>query len=269
MVDWDEDRELPITHQTELLSLNRSSLYYKPVQPSLEEVAIKHRIDEIYTEFPYFGSRRIAAKLRQEGVDINRKRVQRHMREMGIQAIYPGPNLSKRNLEHRIYPYLLKGVNITRPNQVWSIDITYIRLHHSWMYLTAIIDWYSRYIISWALDQTLAMDFVLDTVRQAFTVRMPEIFNSDQGSHFTSPKYIELLKTFPSIQISMDAKGRALDNIMIERFWRSLKYEEVYLKDYGSPKDARSSIRDYIYRYNHVRPHQSLNYHTPVSMHFN
>jgi len=148
------------------------------------------------------------------------------MREMGIQAIYPGLNLSKRNLEHRTYPYLLKGVAINRPNQVWSIDITYIRLHNSWMYLTPIIDWFSRYIISWELDQTLAMDFVLDAVQQAFHNGAPDIFNSDQGSHFTSPKYINLLKEYPSIEISMDSKGRALDNIMIERFWRSLKYEK-------------------------------------------
>jgi len=156
--------------------------------------------------------------LKIEGVNIYQKKVQRHMREMGIQAVYPGANLSKRNLEHRVCPYLLKSMNITRPNQVWSIDITYIRLHHSWMYITAIIDWYSRYIISWELDQTLAMDFALDTVRQAFNYGSPDIFNSDQGSHFTSPRYINLLREYPSIQISMDSKGSALDSIMIERF---------------------------------------------------
>ncbi|MEW9676070.1 IS3 family transposase [Lentibacillus sp. L22] len=267
LVDWN-DAELSISEQAKLLGINRSSLYYKPVLPSAEEVAVKHRIDEIYTQFPFFGSRRITQLLNQEGVKINRKRVQRHMREMGIQAIYPGPNLSKRNLQHRIYPYLLKGVNISHPNQVWSIDITYIRLHHSWMYLTAIIDWYSRYIISWELDQTLEMDFVLQTVQQAFTVNTPEIFNSDQGSHFTSPKYIHLLKEHPSIQISMDAKGRALDNIMIERFWRSLKYEEVYLKDYDIPRQARSNINNYMDFYNHERPHQSLDYQTPASIYF-
>jgi putative transposase len=267
MVDWD-DPEMPVSWQANLLGINRSSLYYKPVQPSLEEVTIKHRIDEIYTKFPFLGSRKIAEILQNKGVNINRKRVQRHMREMGIQAIYPGPNLSKRNLQHRVYPYLLKGVNITRPNQVWSIDITYIRLHNSWMYLTAIIDWYSRYIISWELDQTLAIDFVLDVVKRAFTFATPEIFNSDQGSHFTSPKYINLLKEHPSIQISMDSKGRALDNIMIERFWRSLKYEEVYLKDYGKPRVARSNIRDYMDFYNHERPHQSLDYQTPASIYF-
>lgn len=267
MVEW-TDSNFSISKQAELLGLNRSSLYYKPVPPSAEEVAIKHRIDEIYTKSPFFGSRKIAEILKSEGENINRKRVQRHMREMGIQAVYPGPNLSKRNLEHRVYPYLLKGLNITRPNQVWSIDITYIRLNHSWMYLTAIIDWYSRYIISWELDQTLEMDFVLDTVQRAFAQGTPDIFNSDQGSHFTSPKYINLLKEYPSIQISMDSKGRALDNIMIERFWRSLKYEEVYLKDYQIPREARINIRDYMALYNFERPHQSLNYRTPATIYF-
>jgi len=261
--------ELPVSHQAELLGINRSSLYYKPVQPSQEEVAIKHRIDKIYTKFPYFGSRKIAQRLNAEGVTINRKKVQRHMREMGIQAVYPGPNLSKRNLQHRIYPYLLRGLSIARPNQVWSIDITYIRLQRSWIYLTAVIDWYSRCILSWELDQTLAMDFVLETVRRAFTVGgEPEIFNSDQGSHFTSSSYINLLKEHPSVQISMDSKGRALDNIQIERFWRSLKYEEVYLKDYETPREAKNNISDYMMLYNHERPHQSLNYKTPGSVYF-
>lgn len=267
MVDWAAP-ELPISEQAKLLGLNRSSLYYTPVKPSLEEVAIKHRIDEIYTRFPFYGSRRITAQLKHDGMHINRKRVQRHMREMGIQAIYPGPNLSKRNLQHRIYPYLLKGKAITRPKQVWSIDITYIRLQDHWMYLTAVIDWYSRYIISWELDQTLEMDFVLDAVQRALTVGSPEIFNSDQGSHFTSPKYIDLLKAQPDTQISMDGRGRALDNIMIERFWRSLKYEEVYLKDYGTPREARLNIKDYIDFYNHERLHQALDYQTPGTIHF-
>lgn len=159
-------------------------------------------------------------------------------------------------------------MTITYPNQVWSIDITYIRLQNSWMYLTAIIDWYSRYIISWELEQTLEMGFVLNAVQRAFTIGTPEIFNSDQGSHFTSSKYINLLNEQPSIQISMDSRGRALDNIMIERFWRSLKYEEVYLKDYGTPREARKNIRDYMDLYNHDRPHQSLDYKTPSTIYF-
>lgn len=173
--------------------------------------------------------------------------------------------MSKRNLQHRVYPYLLRGLTIDPPNQVWSIDITYIRLHKSWMYLTSVIDWYSRCILGWELDQTLAMDFVLEAVQRAFTVGGgPDIFNSDQGNHFT----ISLLKEHPSVQISMDSKGRALDNIRIERFWRSLMYEEVYLKDYGTPREARNNIRDYMMHYNHERPHQSLNYKTPGSVYF-
>ncbi|TRM11447.1 IS3 family transposase [Lentibacillus cibarius] len=265
MVDW-ADSELSISDQAKLLGINRSSLYYKPVQPSQEEVNLKNRIDKIYTKYPYFGSRKITQMLKSEGTNINRKRVQRHMHEMGIQAVHPGPNLSKRNLQHRIYPYLLRGRSITYPNQVWSIDITYIRLQSSWMYLTAIIDWFSRCIISWELDQTLEMDFVLEAVQRAFAIGTPDIFNSDQGSHFTSSSYINLLKEHPSIQISMDSKGRALDNIRIERFWRNLKYEEVYLKDYATPRDARNNIREYMKTYNHERPHQSLNYKTPESV---
>ncbi|MDA3130317.1 IS3 family transposase [Aliibacillus thermotolerans] len=267
MIEW-QDSELSITKQAELLRLNRSSLYYKPVGPSAEDVAIKHRIDEIYTKYPFYGSRRITALLNQEGVNINRKRVQRHMREMGIQAVYPGPNLSKRNLQHRIYPYLLKGVNINYPNHVWSIDITYIRLQRSWMYLAAVIDWYSRYVISWELDQSLEIGFILDAVQRAFSIAKPVIFNSDQGGHFTTPKYINLLNS-KEVQISMDSKGRALDNIIIERFWRNIKYEEVYLKDYESPREARINIRDYIDFYNYNRPHQSLDYKTPSSVYFN
>src|SRR5690606_24459513 len=187
MIDWD-DAELPIVTQAELLGLNRSSLYYEPVEPSPEEVFIKHRIDEIYSKYPFFGSRRITAVLNENGLHINRKAVQRHMSEMGIAGISPGPNLSKRNLEHRIYPYLLRNLDITHPNQVWGIDITYIRLQRGWMYLVAIIDWYSRYVVSWELDQTLEIDFVLEAVKRALSHAQPEIINSDQGSHFNSPK---------------------------------------------------------------------------------
>ena len=264
MLEW-EHSELPITTQADILSLNRSSLYYKPVPPSPEEIRLKHRIDEIYTQYPFLGSRRIAAILNTEGERIHRNTVQKYMREMGIAAIYPGPNLSKRNLEHRIYPYLLRGVTIGRPNQVWGIDITYIRMRHGWMYLVAILDWYSRYVVDWQLDQSLEIGFVIDTVKRALLVNKPEIINSDQGSHFTSPQYIELLKD-QNIRISMDGKGRAVDNIFTERFWRSLKYEEVYLHDYASPKETRKGVNRYIEFYNHYRPHQSLQYRTPASV---
>lgn len=264
MIDWD-DAELPIVTQAELLGLNRSSLYYKPVEPSPEEVFIKHRIDEIYSKYPFFGSRRITAVLNENGLHINRKAVQRHMREMGIAGISPGPNLSKRNLEHRIYPYLLRNLDITHPNQVWGIDITYIRLQRGWMYLVAIIDWYSRYVVSWELDQTLEIDFVLEAVKRALSHAQPEIINSDQGSHFTSPKYTELVLD-KKVQISMDGKGRALDNIITERLWRTIKYEEVYLKEYESPREARKEINNYLHFYNHERPHQSLGYKPPASV---
>jgi putative transposase len=264
MIDW-KDADLPMTTQADLLGLNRSSLYYKSVEPSPEEVFTKHRIDEIYTKYPFFGSRRITAVLNESGLLINRKAVQRHMREMGIAGISPGPNLSKRNLEHRIYPYLLRNLPITHPNHVWGIDITYIRLQRSWMYLVAIIDWYSRYVVSWELDQTLEIDFVLETVKRAFSQNKPEILNSDQGSHFTSPKYTDIVLE-KEVKISMDGKGRALDNIITERLWRTVKYEEVYLKEYDTPREARKEINNFLHFYNHERPHQSLGYKPPASV---
>ncbi len=258
---------MPIKTQAELLSLNRSSLYYPPVAPSTEEVALKHRIDEIYTQHPFYGSRRITVVLNRERLDepINRKAVQRHMREMGIFGICPGPNLSKRNSEHHVFPYLLRQVIASYVHHVWGIDITYVRLRAGWMYLVAILDWYSRYVVSWELDQTLAMPFVLNAVDRALAVAKPLIWNSDQGSHFTSPQYIERLLA-ANVQISMDGKQRALDNIFTERLWRTVKYEEVYLHDYASPREARQGLTRYFEFYNHERPHQSLNYQTPAQV---
>lgn len=264
LIEWNNP-EIPLTTQANLLSLNRTSLYYRPVKPSPEEIAIKHRIDEIYTAHPYYGSRRITEQLRREGVIINRKTVQRHMREMGIAGIHPGPNLSRRHQQHKIYPYLLKNLAITYPNQVWSIDITYIRLQRGWMYLVAILDLYSRYVVGWRTALSLDISFVLKTVQDALERSQPQIMNSDQGSHFTSPQYIALLKE-ARVQISMDGKGRAADNIFIERFWRTLKYEEVYLHDYASPREARQKISDYIYFYNNLRLHQALGYRTPAEL---
>ncbi|MBA4419516.1 MAG: hypothetical protein C0392_16680 [Syntrophus sp. (in: bacteria)] len=195
-------------------------------------------------------------------MDVNRKRIQGYMQEMGIAGICPGPNLSKSKTEHLRFPYLLRGLKFTFPNQVWGIDITYIRLRGGWMYLVAVLDWFSRYVVSWELDQTLSNPFVLEAVQSAFTRGKPEIFNSDQGSHFTSNQYIDLLKG-NQVQISMDGRGRAMDNIFTERLWRSVKYEEVYLKDYESPRDARKGIGTYLTYYNTERPHQSLGYKTP------
>lgn len=261
------ESELALSVQAELLSLSRSSLYYQPVLPSAQEVAIKHRIDEIYTECPFFGSRRILIQLRQEGVCINRKAVQRHMREMGIAGVCPGPNLSKRHQAHAVYPYLLRHVTASYPNHVWGIDITYVRLHKGWMYLVAVLDWYSRYVVSWQLDDCLDIDFVLVAVDQALAQNQPLICNSDQGSHFTSPQYLQRLLD-ADVQISMDGKGRALDNVFTERLWRSVKYEEVYLHEYFSPRDAYQGLHTYFDFYNHRRPHQSLAYATPAAVYF-
>lgn len=261
-----DNAELALKTQADLLSLNRSGLYYRPIGPSDAEIAVKHRIDEIYTAHPYYGSRRMAVILSKE-TPISRPTVQRYMREMEIAGISPGPNLSKRNPEHKIYPYLLRGLKIQRPNQIWGIDITYIRLKGGWMYLVAVLDWYSRYVISWELDQTLEMPFVLCAVDNALAIATPDIWNSDQGSHFTSPRYTEKLLA-ANTQISMDGKGRALDNILTERLWRTVKYEEVYLKAYASPREARQSLSHYLNFYNQERPHQALNYSTPAQLFF-
>jgi putative transposase len=235
------------------------------VPPPSEEVAIKHRIDELYTAHPFYGSRKIRVLLLPTFGPINRKRVQRYMREMGIAGIHPGPNLSKRNLAHAIYPYLLRHVTASRPNHVWGIDITYVRLRGGWMYLVAVLDWFSRYVVSWALDDTLELPFVLDAVQQALAIATPQIWNSDQGSHFTSPQYTSMLLA-AGVQISMDGKGRALDNIFTERLWRNVKQEEVYRHDYGSPREARQQLAIYFPFYNQERPHQALGYRTPAAI---
>jgi putative transposase len=251
--------------QAELLGLSRSSLYYHPVPTSAEEVFIKHRIDEIYTCWPFYGSRRITVVLNQERNVVSRPTVQRYMREMGISGIAPGPNTSKPAPEHKIYPYLLRHVSASYPNHVWGIDITYIRLLGGWMYLVAILDWFSRYVVGWELEQSLDISFVLRAVDRALSQARPTIWNSDQGSHFTSPMYIEKLLV-AGIQVSMDGKGRARDNIFTERLWRTIKYEEVYLNDYGSPREARQNIGQYLTFYNNERPHQSLGYCTPAQL---
>jgi putative transposase len=257
--------ELSLRVQAELLGISYASLFYQPVPPSERELAIKRRIDEIYTACPFYGSRKIAFLLHPE-FGVSRPTVQAYMREMGISAVVPGPNTSKPAPEHQIYPYLLKNVTAQRPNHIWGIDITYIRLAHGWLYLTAVLDWYSRYVISWALSQSLEMDFVLSAVDNALFQAKPEIWNSDQGSHFTSPKYLERLQR-EEIQISMDGRGRARDNIFTERFWRTLKYEEVYLHDYASPKEAYHQLAKYLRFYNFERPHQALDYRTPAHVH--
>jgi putative transposase len=264
MLEW-ESSELPLATQAELLGLSRSSLYYAPAGPSAKEIAIKHRIDEIYTDHPIYGSRRMTAVLYREGWSISRPTVQGYMRSMGIAGIAPGPNTSQPSPEHKVYPYLLRNLDICRPNQVWGIDITYIRLRAGWMYLVAILDWFSRFVVAWELDQTLRSAFVLKAVDCALAVACPEIWNSDQGSHFTSPQYTRKLLD-AQVQISMDGRGRAMDNVFTERLWRSLKYEEVYLNDYANPRQARQGISRYLTFYNYERPHQSLGYFTPAEV---
>src|SRR5512138_2703422 len=254
--------ELSLKVQAELLGLSYSSLFYKPVPPTERELAIKRRIDEIYTAHPYYGSRKITQELRSE-FGMARSTIQHYMQEIGIFALVPGPHTSKPAPEHPIFPYLLRGVTAEHPNHIWGIDITYIRLAHSWLYLTAVLDWYSRYIVSWALSQSLALDFVLTAVDNALRQATPEIWNSDQGSHFTSPQYLQRLQA-AGVQISMDGRGRARDNIFTERLWRTIKYEEVYLHDYASPKEAQHQLANYIHFYNFERPHQALDYQTPA-----
>jgi len=262
-----ENKGLPLSTQANLLGLSRSSLYYKPRKPSEKEIRIKHRIDEIYTQHPFYGSRRIRQQLRREGEAVGKNTIANYMREMSISAIYPGPNLSKRQKTAFIYPYLLRNVTPSYPNHVWGIDITYIRLQKGWMYLVAILDWYSRYVVSWQLSDTLDMPFVLTAVDQALAQATPIIFNSDQGSHFTSPQYIDRLKA-AGTRISMDGKGRAIDNILTERLWRSVKYEEVYLNDYANPREAHCGLSTYHHFYNYERPHQSLDDAIPAEIYF-
>lgn len=262
-----EGSELAVVTQCELLGLQRSGLYYQPVAPNQADLQLKHRIDEMYTATPFYGVRKITAQLHAEGWLVNHKAVARHMQEMGLRAIAPGPNLSKRAQQHAIYPYLLRGLVIDKVNQVWGVDITYIRLQAGWMYLVAVLDWYSRFVVAWELDSCLAIDFVLQAMRHALSVAQPDICNSDQGSHFTAVAYTDLL-TAAKVSISMDGRGRALDNIFTERLWRTVKYEEVYLKDYSSPRQARCELADYFDFYNHRRLHQALHYQTPASIYY-
>ena len=257
--------EISLKVQADLLGISYSSLFYESVSPALRERAIQRRMDEIYTDCPFYGSRKIAFLLRPE-LDVSRPTVQAYMREMGIFALVPGPPASKPAPEHPIYPYWLRNVTAAHPNHIWGIDITYIRLQPGWLYLTAVLDGYSRYVVSWALSQTLEMDFVLTAVDNALFQARPKIWNSDPGSHFTSPKYLERLQR-EEIKISMDGRGRAMDNIFTERLWRTIKYEEVYLHEYASPKEAYHQLADYIRFYNFQRPHQALDYLTPAQVH--
>lgn len=255
----------------ELLSVSRSGLYYSPAAPSDSEIAAKNLIDLLHTDHPAWGSRQLSRQLKAAGMNTGRLKTRRLMAEIGIEAIYPKPNLSKASKNHQIYPYLLKNFVPIRPNQAWSIDITYIRMKHGFMYLTAIIDWYSRMIVGFELDDTLSTRMVKTALGRAFETAKPEILNSDQGSQFTSRDYIGLVES-NGVRISMDGKGRWADNIPIERWFRTLKYEEVYLKAYESPKEARREIGKFINDYNFKRIHSAINatpsyVYYPVQLH--
>jgi putative transposase len=263
----DPTLSISITRQCELLGLGRSSYYFERNGESAKNLELMRLIDVLYTDSPCFGSRKMQAMLVRQGHNVNRKRVQRLMRLMGIEAIYQKPRTTVENREHRKFPYLLRGLAIERPNQVWSTDITYIRLRGGFMYLSAIMDCFSRYVLSWQLSNSLDTSFCIETLETALATATPDIHNSDQGCQYTSEDYTKVLKD-AGIDISMDGRGRAMDNIYIERLWRSLKYEEVYLHDYENPLAARAGIGQYLRFYNEVRPHQSLDYSTPAEVYW-
>lgn len=253
---------LSVVDQCELLGLSRSGLYYRPVGPDPYDLELMRLLDEQYTRAPYYGVLRMTAWLREQGHEINPKRVRRLLREMGLWAIYPKPRLSVAGAGHRIYPYLLRGVAVNRPNQVWSTDITYIRMRRGFVYLVAILDWYSRYVLAWKVSLTLEVEFCLEVLEEALEEDCPEVFNSDQGVQFTSQAFTGRLEA-AGIRISMDGRGRCMDNIFVERLWRSVKYEEVYLKDYETVPEAVQGLGSYFIFYNRERLHQSLGYRTP------
>jgi len=258
---------ISLSRQCDLLGMNRSSFYYRSRRNDTFNDFLMRLIDEQYTRRPTFGVEKMRDWLRNRGLWVNEKRVRRLMRLMGLYAIYPKPRTSRSCPEHKVYPYLLKGVTVDRPDQVWCSDITYIRLLHGFVYLVVIMDWFSRYVLAWELSITLEKEFCLEALRQALLVSTPEIFNSDQGAQFTSEEFIGILKD-AEIRISMDGRGRLYDNIFVERLWRTVKYEEVYLNDYVSVPVARKGLGDYFGFYNTERPHASLAGKTPFEVYY-
>ena len=256
---------LSVARQCELLKLSRAGLYYEPRGESVENLHLMRLLDEQYTRTPFYGVCRMTAWLRTQGYEVNEKRVRRLLRLMGLAAIYQRPRLSEPAPGHRIYPYLLRGIAVERVHQVWSTDITYIRLRGGFVYLVAILDWHSRYVLSWEVSVTLDNEFCVSALERALSFGQPEIFNSDQGAQFTSTAFTSRLLA-RGIRISMDGRGRALDNIFVERLWRSVKYEEVYLHDYGHVPEAISGLGNYFRFYNGERLHQSLDYRTPEAV---
>jgi len=263
------EEKLSVARQARLLSISRSSLYYRPRPLSADDLRLMRVIDELHLEYPFAGSRLLRDMLLQRGVQVGRRHIRTLMRRMAIEALYRKPNTSKPAPGHRIYPYLLRGVTITRPNQVWAMDISYIPMARGFVYLAAVIDWFSRRVLSWKLSITMDVSFCLEALDEALgKYGKPEIFNTDQGSQFTSVAFTDRLRQ-EGIRISMDGKGRWRDNVFVERFWRSLKYEEIYLHAYDSVSSARSGIGRYVEFFNQYRPHSSLNRQTPDQVYFN
>ena len=256
---------LSVVRQCKLLGISRSGLYYQPAGISQEDLTLMKMIDRQYLATPFYGARRLAAWLKNQGYRVNRKRVRRLMQVMGLKAIYRRPRTSTPAPGHKIYPYLLSGMEITRPNQVWAADITYIPMARGFLYLVAIIDWYSRYVLSWRLSNTLDASFCVEALEGALQKGRPDIFNTDQGAQFTGEAFTGMLEQH-GVRISMDGKGRYSDNLFVERLWRTVKYEEVYLKAYQGGRDARAGIGDYFRFYNTQRPHQALGYRTPAEV---
>jgi putative transposase len=255
-------QELSLARQCSLLGISRSSVYYRRVPARAEDLELMALMDRQYLKTPFYGSRKMTAWLRAQGYRVNRKRVRRLMRVMGLEAIYRRPNTSKPAPGHRIFPYLLNGVEVNRVNQVWTADITYLPMARGFLYLVAIMDWHSRYVLAWRVSNTMEVGFCLEALEEALSKGRPEIFNTDQGSQFTSDAFTGMLLG-QGIQVSMDGKGRYIDNIFVERLWRSIKYEEVYLKAYQNRTEARAGIGSYLEFYNQERPHQALGYRTP------
>jgi putative transposase len=265
----DRAHELPLGRQAELLKLSRSQLYYEPRPVPAVELAIMRRIDELHLDYPFAGSRMLRDMLRLEGVSIGREMVTALMRRMGIGALYRRPNTSKPEPGHKIFPYLLRGLKIDRPNQVWAMDITYIPMARGFVYLAAVVDWFTRRVLSWRLSITMEVAFCIEAVEEALAkYGKPEIFNTDQGSQFTSAAFTALLLE-SNVAISMDGRGAWRDNVFVERLWRSVKYEEVYLRAYDSVAEARASLGRYLTFYNTRRPHSSLDAQTPDYAYFN
>jgi putative transposase len=259
------DREWSVRQQCELLSLNRSTWYYPAATESTENLCLMRLIDEQYLQRPFFGSRRMAVWLQSVGHVVNRKRVQRLMRLMGIEALYPKPRTTQSNPQHRVFPYLLRDVAIVRPDQVWSTDITYVPMPRGFMYLTAVIDWYSRYVLSWELSNSLEGSFCQEVLEAALAQGRPEIFNTDQGVQYTATAFTSRLQQ-AGVLVSMDGRGRALDNVFVERLWRSVKYECLYLHGFATVPALVQGLRDYFDFYRHQRPHQALDYCTPAEV---